>query len=179
MKKLILVFLVAALFAGMAGAGGLDTHFGLGYMAQYFGDYSELNTNLTTDTSWMPYGVSAYGGIGYGFGAKQVVSIGFEPSVGMGVNLHDTNMIANLILQGRGYLKFKPANAFTIAGFGGFSYDLYGAIKDGAEITADKFAPMAGGRLTLLFLYAQYDVTFYPDDLPLRHSFGAGIAFKK
>ena len=179
MKRIILIVLVAVALTGIAGAGGLDMHFGLGYQAQFFGDYSEMNTEFTADTGWMPYGIGAYGGIGYGFGARQVVSIGVEPAIAMGVNFTNNIALANIIVQGRGYLKFKPANAITLTGFGGVSYDTYGALSGGQKYTKAFLAPMAGARFTLLFLYAQYDVTFYEAPLPMRHSFGVGVAFKQ
>ena len=179
MKKTILIVLVAVVLTGFAGAGGLDMHFGLGYQAQFFGDFSELNTNVTTDTAWIPYGIGAYAGFGYGFGARQVISIGVEPAIAMGVSFSNNVALANIIIQGRGYFKFKPANAITLAAFGGFSYDTYGALSGDTTFSMSELAPMAGARITLLFLYAQYDVTFYEAPLPLRHSFGVGFAFKK
>jgi len=179
MKKIILIVLIAAALTGIAGAGGLDMHFGLGYQAQYFGNYSEMNTDFTGDTSWMPYGIGAYAGVGYGFGAKKVVSVGIEPAIAMGINFSDNLALANIVIQGRGYLKFKPAKAFTVTGFGGISYDMYGAISGGEQFSKELLAPMAGARITILFLYAQYDVTFYEAPLPLRHGFGVGFAFKK
>jgi len=178
-KKIILIVLVAVLAAGAAGAGGLDMHFGMGYQAQYFGDYSDMNTAFTEDTSWMPYGIGAYAGIGYGFGARSVVSVGIEPAIAMGINFSNDIALANMVVQGRAYLKLKPAKAFTIAGFGGVSYDMYGALSGDETFKKDLLAPMAGARITLLFLYAQYDVTFYENPYPLRHGFGVGFAFKK
>jgi hypothetical protein len=76
-------------------------------------------------------------------------------------------------------LKFRPSKAFTLTAFGGFSYDLYGVVFNDESFSNDAFAPLMGGRMTLLFLYAQYDVMFYPDDTPIRHGFGAGFAFKR
>ena len=179
MKKIILIALVAVALTGVAGAGGLDLHFGLGYNAQYFGDYSDLNTDFAGDAAWMPYGIGAYAGVGYGFGAKKVFNIGFEPAIAMGVNFQNELAIANMVIQGRAYMKLRPANAFTIAAYGGFSYDIYGGTANGESFNLTEFAPVVGGRITLLFLYAQYDVTFYNDPYPLRHSFGVGFAFKK
>jgi hypothetical protein len=154
-------------------------HFGLGYNAQYFGDYSGLNTDFTGDAAWMPYGIGAYAGVGYGFGAKKVFNIGFEPAVSMGVNFQSDLAISNIVVQGRAYMKLRPANAFTIAAYGGISYDIYGGESNGVPVSLTEFAPVVGGRITLLFLYAQYDVTFYNDPYPLRHGFGVGFAFKK
>ncbi len=179
MKKIILMVLVTVAVTGFAAAGGLDMHFGMGYQAQYFGDYSDMNTSFTEDTSWMPYGIGAYAGVGYGFGAKQVVSVGFEPAIAMGINFSNDIALANMVIQGRGYLKFKPAKAFTVTGFGGVSYDMYGVLAGDQTFSKEILAPMAGARITLLFLYAQYDVTFYEAPLPMRHGFGVGFAFKK
>ena len=178
MKKIIFIALIAVVLTGVAGAGGLDLHFGLGYNAQYFGDYSGLSTDFG-GAGWMPYGIGAYAGVGYGFGAKKVFNIGFEPAVSMGVNFSDSMAIANIVMQGRAYLKIRPANAFTVAAYGGFSYDIYGGTVNDAPLSMSQFAPVVGGRVTLLFLYAQYDVTFYNDPYPMRHSFGLGFAFKK
>ncbi|RKX72870.1 MAG: hypothetical protein DRP60_12970 [Spirochaetes bacterium] len=179
MKRIILIVLVTIVMAGFAGASGLDMHFGMGYQAQYFGDYSEMNTSFSEDTSWMPYGIGAYAGIGYGFGARNVVSVGIEPAIAMGINFSNNVALANMVIQGRAYFKLKPAKAFTIAGLGGISYDMYGALSGDQTFKKDLLAPMAGARITLLFLYAQYDVTFYENPYPLRHGFGVGFAFKK
>jgi hypothetical protein len=179
MKRIIFIALIAVVLTGVAGAGGLDMHFGLGYNAQYFGDYSSLNTDFAGDAAWMPYGIGAYAGVGYGFGAKKVFNIGFEPAISMGVNFQSDLAIANIVLQGRAYMKLRPANAFTIAAYGGFSYDVYGGTVGGQDFSLTELAPVVGGRITLLFLYAQYDVTFYEDPYPMRHSFGVGFAFKK
>ena len=178
-KRIILLVLMAAALTGVVSAGGLDMHFGMGYQAQYFGDYSDMNTDFTSDTSWMPYGIGAYAGIGYGFGAKKVVSVGIEPAIAMGINFTNDIALANMVLQGRAYLKIKPAKAFTITGFGGVSYDLYGALFEEQTFSKDFLSPMVGARITLLFLYAQYDVTLYEAPLPMRHGFGVGFAFKK
>ncbi|RKX80650.1 MAG: hypothetical protein DRZ90_10385 [Spirochaetes bacterium] len=178
-KKVVLIVLLAAALTGFASAGGLDMHFGLGYQAQYFGDYSDMNTDFTGDTAWMPYGIGAYAGVGYGFGDRKVISVGIEPAIAMGINFTNNIALANMVIQGRGYLKFKPAKAFTVAGFGGVSYDMYGALSGDQTFSKNLLAPMAGARITLLFLYAQYDVTFYEAPYPMRHGFGVGFAFKK
>ncbi len=155
MKRIIFIALITVVLTGVAGAGGLDLHFGLGYNAQYFGDYSSLNTAFEGDAAWMPYGIGAYAGVGYGFGAKKVFNIGFEPAISMGVNFRNDLAIANIVLQGRAYVKIKPSNAFTIAGYGGFSYDVYGGTVGGQDFSLTELAPVVGGRITLLFLYAQ------------------------
>ena len=174
-----MIILVVTAIAGVASAGGLDLHFGLGYQAQYFGDYSDMNTDFTADTSWMPYGIGAYAGVGYGFGAKKVISVGVEPAIAMGINFTNKIALANMVIQGRAYFKIKPAKAFTVAGFGGISYDTYGALFEDQTFSKSFLRPMAGARVTLLFMYAQYDVTFYEAPLPMRHGFGVGFAFKK
>lgn len=180
MKKTVLIVLILAISAGFAGASGLDMHFGMGYNAQFFGDYADLDTSFSSNVGWMPYGVGAYAGIGYGFGARNLFNIGVEPAVNMGFNFKSDVAIANILVHARAYIKFKFASQFTLAAYGGYAWNIFGGTSNGAAFNFNEWAPLVGGRLTLLFLYAQYDVTFYQDpSLPLHHNFGIGFAFKK
>ncbi len=180
MKKSILTILILALAVGFAGAGGLDTHFGLGYNAQFFGDYADLDASFSTNVGWMPYGIGGYAGVGYGFGARQLINLGVESGVNMGVNFKNDVSIADIVIQGRAYLKFKFAKQFTLAAYGGYAFNMFAGSSNGASFSFNEGAPVVGGRLTLLFLYAQYDVTLYKNPLyPLHHNFGVGFAFKR
>lgn len=181
MRKLILIVMIAGLAAGLAGAGGLDTQFGLGYNAQYFGDLADATSDILGDAAWMPYGIGGYAGFGYGFGDRKIFSLGGELALNMGVQFNSAAgfYIGNIAVQGRGYAKIKPGRLLSITGFGGGVYDIYGGAENDVDFSLREFSWVAGARVTLWFLYASWDMSFYEEPLPTRHNFGLGIAFSR
>ena len=157
--------------AGLAVAGGLDFHLGAGYHSSYVGNTPPSNFSSGVDTlKAMPLGVGGYAGVGYGFGDMKRFNIGVELAPSWSFSLNPLGA-SDLAFQSRTYLKFKPIKALTITAFGGFSGNIAGTPDDPASFVG---SPVLGGRVTVLFLYADYAAV-----LPKFLSGATGIAVHK
>lgn len=167
---MILLAVIAMAVTGFAAAGGFDWHLGAGYQTTFV-DPSALEPTLDQLTA-LPIGIGAYIGLGYGFGEKKALNLGAEGKFAWSTSTSFT--VNNISGQLRGYLKWRPAKIFTLAGYGGVAYE---SITDvNAANTFSNPAAVAGGRVTFLFLYAEYGVVFLDT---LKHELGLGIAIKK
>lgn len=156
-------------FTGFAAAGGIVFQVGAGYHSSYYGDI------LSPEVSSMPLGVGGYAGVGYGFGEKKMFSLGaeFAPSWDFSVSPFG---VSNFAYQVRGFLKFKPAGLLTVTGFGGY---VGNAFPTDWGFSNNNWA--FGGRVTLLFLYAEYSAVFNNQLTGgiAKHEIGLGFAFFK
>ncbi len=175
MKKLIVLAVLAAAVTGFAAAGGLVFQLGAGYHSSYIGDIPTQGT-IVDDVKSMPLGIGGYVGLGYGFGEKKRLSLGAEFAPSWDFSLSPTG-VSNFSYQGRGFLKFKPAGMFTATGFFGYGGNLISATSIDSF---NSFNPVFGGRITLLFLYAEYAAVMNSDWGGIaKHEVGLGFAFFK
>ncbi len=176
MKKMIVLAVLVVAVTGFAAAGGLVFHLGAGYHSSYIGDLPS-NANATMETAKnMPLGIGGYVGLGYGFGENKKISIGGEFAPSWDFSLNPVG-VSNFAYQGRAFLKFKPVSLLTLTGFGGFSGDIIAAA---GEKTIHDLNPVIGGRVTVLFLYAEYDAVLNTDTSGiLKHEVGLGFVFSK
>ena len=175
MKKILILALLCAAVTGFAAAGGLVFHAGAGYHSSFVGEVPDDLDTGSSQLKTMPLGVGGYAGLGYGFGKKRL-SIGgeFAPSW----DLSFDPSVSNFGYQIRGFAKFKPLDMFTATGFVGWSGNQF----LGADLNdwKDNGSAVIGGRITVLFLYAEYDVVM-PWDFSevMKHEVGLGFAIFK
>lgn len=175
MKKMIILAVLCAAVTGFAAAGGLVFQLGAGYHSSYIGDIPTQGNVIDTVTS-MPLGIGGYVGLGYGFGESKLLSIGAEFAPSWDFSL-DPAGVSNFNYQGRAFLKIKPAGMFTATGFFGYGGNLISATDLNSF---NSFNPVIGGRITLLFLYAEYAAVLRSDWSGLaKHEIGLGFAFFK
>ncbi len=175
MKKLIILTVLVAAVTGFAAAGGLVFQLGAGYHSSYIGDIPTQG-NVVDDVKSMPLGVGGYAGLGYGFGEKKMLSLGAEFAPSWDFSLNPMG-VSNFSYQGRGFLKFKPAGMLTATGFFGYGGNLINATSIDSF---NSFNPVFGGRITLLFLYAEYAAVLSSDWGGIaKHEIGLGFAFFK
>ena len=125
--------------------------------------FSSLSQAVSTD----PYGQLA--------NLDDAVAIGIEYSFSW--SFQSTFVMSILSNQIRAYLKWKPGGGgiFSLAVLGGGTSDRLAYA--GIGITENRWFGMAGARVTLLFLYGEYAMIFYPSEP--RSAFTFGVAFKK
>ncbi|MCD6343578.1 MAG: hypothetical protein J7L76_07320 [Spirochaetaceae bacterium] len=176
MKKLIILTVLVAAVTGFAAAGGLVFQLGAGYHSSYIGELpSDIDAEIA-DLKSLPLGVGGYVGLGYGFGEKKMLSLGAEFAPSWDFSLNPTG-VSNFSYQGRGFLKFKPAGMLTATGFFGYGGNL---INASSIDSFNSFNPVFGGRITLLFLYAEYAAVLSSDwNDVAKHEIGLGFAFFK
>lgn len=175
MKKLIILAVLIAAVTGLASAGGLAFQLGAGYHSSYIGELPTQNNVVDSVTS-MPLGIGGYVGLGWGFGEKKLLSVGAEFAPSWDFSLNPTG-VSNFGYQGRAFVKFKPAGMFTATGFFGYGGNLI-AVKDLDNLNSAN--PVFGGRITLLFLYAEYAAVLQSDWSNIaKHEVGIGFAFFK
>ena len=176
MRKLIILAVLIAAVTGFAAAGGLVFQLGAGYHSAYVGELpSDIDAGLA-DLKSMPLGVGGYVGVGYGFGDKKTFSLGAEFAPSWDFSLNPMG-VSNFGYQGRAFVKFKPAKLFTATGFFGYGGNL---ISSTSFDSLNTFNPVIGGRITVLFLYAEYAAVMSEDWSRLaKHEIGLGFAFFK
>ena len=158
MKKLIILTVLVAAITGFAAAGGLVFQLGAGYHSSYIGDIPTQG-NVIDDVKSMPLGVGGYAGLGYGFGEKKMFSLGAEFAPSWDFSLNPIG-VSSFGYQGRGFLKLKPAEIITATGFFGYGGNL---INASSIDSFNSFNPVFGGRITVLFLYAEYAAVLSSD----------------
>jgi len=174
MKKLILLGIIGILVTGIAAAGGLTFQLGAGYHSSYVGEVPSDGEDIVKELKNMPLGIGGYVGLGWGFGEKKALGLGLEFAPSWDFMLQDP-YISNFAYQGRLFLKWKPMKIFTLTGFFGYGGNTLNA-KDFENV--NNFNPLFGGRVTVLFLYAEYAAVFRPDWSQLaKHEIGIGFAF--
>jgi len=161
MRKAILLIMGFCLCAGLVMAEGREFQAGAGYYAGFWGP------SMPGFLEIMPLGLSAYGGIGYGFGDSQAFSLGFEAAASWGLpvsmRLYERS---NRSLQGRIFAKYNNSEIFSITGFGGFN---------GGFLI---ITPVFGARITVLSFYFEYAaVTARDCSSVYLHSIGLGFSF--
>ena len=168
MRRAALLIVLSVVAAGFTAAAGLDFHLGAGYHSSYIGDSPPANFKAGTETvKAMPLGIGGYVGIGYGFGAGGLISIGAEFAPSWDFSF-DPLGPTNFGFQGRAYAKLKPLKLLSAAVFGGFAGNLTGSVEEPASFVG---SPVLGVRVTLLFIYAEYAAV-----LPNLKSGNTGIA---
>lgn len=175
MKKLIILAVLIAAVTGLASAGGLAFQLGAGYHSSYIGELPNQG-NIVDSVTSMPLGIGGYVGLGWGFGENKVLSVGAEFAPSWDFSLNPTG-VSNFGYQGRAFLKLKPANMFTFTGFFGYGGQLI-AIKNMEDLNSAN--PVFGGRITLLFIYAEYAAVLQSNWSTIaKHEIGIGFAFFK
>lgn len=175
MKKIIVLITLCVIVTGFAAAGGLVFQLGAGYHSS-FGNFSDAPASVG-EIKAMPLGVGGYAGLGYGFGDKKKLSIGAEFAPSWDLCLNPMG-VSNFNYQIRAFTKFKPVGMVTVTGFAGYAGDIM-AGTDIETIKANGNAVL-GARVTLLFLYAEYDVVIPWDFSEInKHEVGIGFAIFK
>ena len=175
MKKLIVLSILSVIVTGFAAAGGLVFQLGAGYHSS-FGDFSDAPASAG-DVKAMPLGVGGYAGLGYGFGDRKKVSLGAEFAPSWDLSLKPAG-VSNFNYQVRGFVKAKPTDMFTLTGYAGYAGDILSG--DGIDGLQSNGNAVLGARLTVLFLYAEYDVVVPWDFGGInKHEVGVGFAFFK
>lgn len=173
MKKFIVLAVLALTVTGFAAAGGLVFQLGAGYHSSYYN--SDLPWDVPAgDITNMPLGVGGYAGVGYGFGEKKAFSVGaeFAPSWDFSISPFG---VSNFAYQIRGFVKWKPMGMLTLTGFGGYCGN---AFPSDWSVSNNDWA--FGGRMTILFLYAEYAAVMSNDLSGVgKHEIGVGFAFFK
>ncbi|MCG8454191.1 MAG: hypothetical protein MI717_13530 [Spirochaetales bacterium] len=176
MKRIFALAVLCMAITGFAAAGGLVFHAGAGYHSSYIG---MLPTNVDDSIETlkaMPLGVGGYVGLGYGFGEKKVFSLGVEAAPAWDLALQPI-AVSNFSIQGRGFLKLKPMDILTLTAFVGWGGNLATAKDINSLLTSNL---VLGGRITALFLYAEYGAVMQQDFSGiLRHEIGLGFAIFK
>jgi len=173
MKKLILIAVLTAAITGFAAAGGLVFQLGAGYHSSYIGELpSDVDAGIAELKS-MPLGIGAYAGLGFGFGEKKVFSVGAEFAPSWTMSFSPLGL-SSFGYQARGFVKFKPADLFTITGFGGYAGNSF----SGGSLESFKSSGNAvfGVRATLFFIYAEY-AAIMPWDMSAVYKNDLGIGF--
>jgi len=164
-KRILLIVGLCLCAASFATAEGLEAQFGIGY-------YTELLEPSRTITA--PIGMSAYFGLGYGFGDSQAFSLGFEIAPTASMITVSPPIAANLGLQGRIFYKYGYSKLFSITGFGGYR----GSTPVGDEVDFSLSGnPVMGARITVLIIYLEYTAVMSKDISSIHsHDIGLGIS---
>lgn len=181
MRRAALLIVLSVVAAGFTAAAGLDFHLGAGYHSSYIGNSPPANFKAGTETvKAMPLGIGGYVGIGYGFGAGKLISIGAEFAPSWDFSF-DPLGPTNFGFQGRAYAKLKPLKLLSAAVFGGFAGNLTGSgPEDPASFVG---SPVLGVRVTVFFIYAEYAAVLpnlkSGDTGVAEHEIGVGFAILK
>ncbi len=168
-KKVLLAALILFMASSSVFAGKIGFHLGAGYNVLVPGDSNAVPKNY-------PLGFALYGGVGYRF--LPALSAGVEYEFAKTWSLEDSSSLDKNISVMENvpklYVKFNALDMLTLTGLAGVDFQRYSC--DGVKLNT-KTAFTMGGRLSVLFAYAQYMVIFNEEE-PV-HRFTIGAAFSK